>query len=46
MANSPGPEQPEAFAVPANDGFRRDDDQGRSPIAPSFAQPRPQESIG
>ena len=41
MTNFPGPEQPEALAVPANDGFRLDDDQGRSPIAPSFAQPSP-----
>jgi hypothetical protein len=44
--NLPGPEQPKALAVPANDGFRLDDDQGRSPIAPHFAEPRPQESIG
>src|SRR6266851_2454080 len=46
MTNFPGPEEPEALAVPANDGFGLDDDQGRSPIAPSFAQPRPEESIG
>ena len=24
----PGPEQPEAFPMPGNDGFRLDDDQG------------------
>jgi hypothetical protein len=29
-----------------NDGFRPDDDQGRSPIAPDFAQPSPEEPIG
>src|ERR1700730_16649255 len=34
MTHFPGPEQPEALAVPANDGFGPDDDQGRSPIAP------------
>jgi hypothetical protein len=45
VTNLPGPEQPEALAVPANNGFRFDDDQGRSPIAPDFAQPRPEESI-
>ena len=33
------PEQPEALAVPGNDGFRFDDHQGRSPIAPRFARP-------
>jgi hypothetical protein len=44
--NLPGPEQPEALAVPGNDGLRLDDDQGRSPIDPDLAQPRPKESIG
>jgi hypothetical protein len=39
MTDFPRPEQIEAFAVPANDGFRLDDDQGRLPIVPSFAQP-------
>jgi hypothetical protein len=46
VTNSPRPEQAKALAVPANDGFRLDDDQGRSPIDPNFAQPRPEESIG
>jgi hypothetical protein len=46
MTNFPSPEQPEALTVPANDGFRLDDDQGRSPIAPDCAQPRPEEPIG
>jgi len=32
--------------MPANDGFRLDNDQGRSPIAPDCAQPRPEEPIG
>jgi hypothetical protein len=40
MTNLPGPEQPEALPVPGNDGFRLDDDQGGSPIAPSFTEPR------
>jgi len=44
-ANFPCPEQPEALTMPANDGFRPDDDQGRSPIAPDFAQPSPEEPI-
>src|SRR5216684_8999451 len=34
MTNLPGPEQPKALTVPANDGFWLDNDQGRSPIAP------------
>jgi hypothetical protein len=37
VTNLPGPEQPEALAVPGNDGFRLDDDQGRSPIVPNLA---------
>ena len=32
--------------MPADDGFRLDDGQGRSPIAPNFAQPNPEEPIG
>src|SRR5262249_25403704 len=35
--NLPGPEQPKTLAMPANDGFRLDDDQGGSPIAPNLA---------
>jgi hypothetical protein len=45
VTDLPGPEQLETLAVPANDRFRFDDDQGRSPIAPDFAQPAPEESI-
>ena len=45
MTNFPGPEQPKALTVPANDGLRLDNDQGRSPFAPDCAQPRPEESI-
>jgi site-specific DNA recombinase len=37
VTNFPGPEQPEALAVPGNDGFRLDDDQGGSPIVPNLA---------
>ena len=32
--------------MPGNDGFRLDDDQGRSPIAPNFAQPIQKKTIG
>jgi len=35
--NYPGPKHPQAGAVPANDSFRLDDDQGESPMAPEFA---------
>src|SRR5262249_38821491 len=39
--NFPGPKQPEALAVPGDDGLRIDDHQGRSPIDPDLAQPPP-----
>src|ERR1041384_6442405 len=42
----PSPEEPEAAAVPANDGFGLHDHQGRPPIAPNPAQPSPEQSIG
>lgn len=32
--------------MPANDSFRLDDDQGRSPIALNFAWPNPEEPLG
>src|SRR5215469_6940603 len=44
--NFPGPEQPKSLAMPANNSFRLDDEQRGLPIAPSFAQPSPQQSIG
>ena len=46
VTNFPCPEQLEALAVPANHSFRFDDDQGRSPVDPNLAQPRPEESVG
>jgi len=36
VTDFPSPEQPEALAVPGDDGFRLDEDQGRSPIVPNF----------
>jgi hypothetical protein len=45
VADPPGPEQPEALAVPANHGFRLNDDQGRAPADPELGQPCPEESI-
>src|SRR6058998_2601707 len=41
----PRPKQPEACAMPRNDGFRSDDDECRSPSGPDAGQPRPQEAI-
>src|SRR5260370_42541471 len=41
MTDFPRPEQPEALAVPANDGFQLFDHQGRLPLDPNLAQPRP-----
>ena len=46
VPNFPCPEQPKALAAPGDDGFGLNDDQGRPPIVPNFAQPRPEESIG
>src|SRR5215831_6296615 len=40
-ANFPGPEQPKALAMPANDAFRLDNHQEGSPIAPSLRITRP-----
>jgi len=45
VTNFPSPEQPEALAVPGNDGFRFDDDERRSPVAPELLQPGPEVSI-
>jgi len=42
----PGPEQPEAGAVPANDGLGLDDGDGLPPAAPQAGQPDPQQPIG
>lgn len=36
VLNFPCPEQSEALAVPDNDGFRLDDEQGRTPIVPNL----------
>ena len=36
VLNFPCPEQSEALAVPGNDGFRLDDEQGRTPIVPNL----------
>lgn len=44
-SNLPTPEQPEAFPVPGNHGFRFDDDQRTSPIGPNFTNLNPEESI-
>jgi len=43
---SPDPEQPEAVAVPGNDGFELDDARGRLPIVPNLDSYAPGESIG
>ena len=45
-ANFPGPEHTKTLAVPANDCFRLEDEQGGAPINPNLGQPGPQESIG
>jgi hypothetical protein len=41
-----GPEQPKAFAVPADDGRGFDDKDAGLPVVPDRAQPGPQQSIG
>jgi hypothetical protein len=43
--NLRGPEQPEALAVPIDDGLRLDDHQRRSPAGPETGKPCPEEAI-
>ena len=45
VANFPCPKQPETLAVPSNHGFRLDDDERGSPVAPKLQQACPEESI-
>src|SRR5277367_5274373 len=45
VPNLPGPKQAEAFAVPADNGLRFDDDQRGSPIGPDTGQPRPKHTV-
>ena len=44
--NFPGPEQPKAFPMPADNGRRFDDKDAGLPVVPDGAQPGPQQSIG
>src|SRR5215472_15197129 len=46
VSDLPSPEQPKAFAVPADDGRRLDDKDTGLPVVPDGAQPGPQQSIG
>jgi len=41
----PGPEQPEAGAVPANDGLGLDDGNGLRPAVPQARKPDPEEAV-
>jgi hypothetical protein len=45
VADLPCPEQAEAFAMPSNDSFWLNDDEGRAPADPEPGQPCPEESI-
>ncbi len=45
-ARLPGPEQSEAFAMPADDCFRLDDHQGTAPIRPKAGDQDPEPTIG
>jgi hypothetical protein len=42
----PGPEQPEALAVPGDHRLRLNDDEGGAPIGPNPGQPCPEKAIG
>ena len=46
MTDFPPPEKPKALPVPGYDGFRLDDNQSGTPVAPGPAKPGPQEPIG
>ena len=46
VTDLPPPEKPKALPVPGYNGFRLDDNQSGTPIAPDSAQPRPKKSIG
>jgi hypothetical protein len=41
----PGPEQAKATTMPADDGLRFDDVQGRGPVAPRPREPRPERTV-
>ena len=41
----PAPVQSEASAVPAHDGVRLDDDEGRAPPPPQLGDPDPEETV-
>ena len=45
MSDLPGPEQPRAFPMPADDGRGFDDKDAGLPMVPDCAQPSPQQSI-
>ena len=42
----PCPEKAKCLAVPANECFRLDNDQRRTPVPPDAGQPDPQETVG
>src|SRR5450759_2717711 len=46
MPRQPGPVQPKAGAVPADDRFRGDNDQRLFPVPPQFSSQNPEEFIG
>lgn len=39
------PEELEPFAMPAENGLRLDDQEGRPPLTPDFGKPDPEEAI-
>jgi hypothetical protein len=45
-ATFPGPIPLESLAVPGDDGFWLDDEQGRTPARPQSREPHPQATIG
>ena len=42
----PRPEQAKTFTMPGDNGFRLDDHQGGSPVAPHASQPDPEDPVG
>jgi len=45
LSREPRPEEFEPFSMPADDSLRHENHQGRTPLAPDFGKPNPEEAI-
>jgi hypothetical protein len=46
VTDFPSPEKSKALPVPSDHGLRLHDDEGRPPVGPELAQPRPKKPVG